>query len=247
MFREIIDRIKEGVEYIMKSRLMVLIIVFCLTSTVLIGRLFYLQIVRGEEYLENYELQIRRTSEIAATRGNIYDRNGNLLAYNELAYSVTIQDTVPTSTSTDDKNEILNNILDRVLQIVEANGDSVIDSFGIILDSAGEYQFAETNETLRLRFVADVYGKVYTDDLKPEERNQSAAEIIHYLCSERYGLDDKNNEPDYILKMINMRYAMGLNSYQQFLSTTLASDVSDETAAAIMENQSELSGVDIEE
>ena len=247
MFREIIDRIKEGVEYIMKSRLMVLIIVFCLTSTVLIGRLFYLQIVRGGEYLENYELQIRRTSEIAATRGNIYDRNGNLLAYNELAYSVTIQDTVPTSTSSDDKNKILNNILDKVLRIVEANGDSVIDSFGIILDSAGEYQFAETNETLRLRFVADVYGKVYTDDLKAEERNQSAAEIMHYLCSERYGLDDKNNEPDYILKMVNMRYAMGLNSYQQFLSTTLASDVSDETAAAIMENQSELSGVDIEE
>ena len=53
LFREIIDRIKEGVEYIMKSRLMVLIIVFCLTSTVLIGRLFYLQIVRGGEYLEN--------------------------------------------------------------------------------------------------------------------------------------------------------------------------------------------------
>ena len=68
---------------------------------------------------------------------------------------------------------------------------------------------------------------------------------MHYLCSERYGLDDKNNEPDYILKMVNMRYAMGLNSYQQFLSTR--SDVSDETAAAIMENQSELSGVDIEE
>ena len=44
-----------------------------------------------------------------------------------------------------------------------------------------------------------------------------------------------------------MRYAMGLNSYQQFLSTTLASDVSDETVAAIMENQSKLNGVDIEE
>ena len=34
-----------------------------------------------------------------------------------------------------------------------------------------------------------------------------------------------------------MRYAMGLNSYQQYLATTLASDVSTETAAAIMENQ----------
>ena len=247
MFREIIDRIKEGIEYIMKSRLMVLIIVFCLTSSVLIGRLFYLQIVRGEEYLENYELQIRRTSEIAATRGNIYDRNGNLLAYNELAYSVTIQDTVPTNTSSEDKNEILNNTLDQVLSIVENNGDSVIDSFGIILDSAGNYQFAETNETLRLRFIADVYGQAYTDDLTEEQKNQSASGIMHHLCSKRYGLDDENNDPEYILKMVNMRYAMGLNSYQQFLSTTLASDVSDETVTAIMENQSKLNGVDIEE
>ena len=87
MFREIIDRIKEAAEYVMKSRLVVLILVFCMTSVVLIGRLFYLQIVNGEDYLENYELQIRRTNSIAATRGNIYDRNGNILAYNELAYS----------------------------------------------------------------------------------------------------------------------------------------------------------------
>ena len=70
---------------------------------------------------------------------------------------------------------------------------------------------------------------------------------MHYLCTKRYGLDDTNNDPAYILKMVNMRYAMGLNSYQQYLSTVLASDVSDETAAAIMENQSTLTGVDIEE
>ena len=231
----------------MKSRLVVLIIVFCLTSSILIGRLFYLQIVRGEEYLENYELQIRRTREIPATRGNIYDRNGNLIAYNELAYSVTIVDTLSTDMGDDERNETINGILDQVLNIVEKNGDSVIDSFGIILDSSGTYQFAETNETLRLRFVADVYGQSYTDDLTEDQRNQSAAEIMHHLCTERYGLDDENNDPAYILKMVNMRYAMGLNSYQQYMSTTLASDVSDETAAAIMENQSSLAGVDIEE
>src|SRR5699024_5565892 len=49
------------------------------------------------------------------------------------------------------------------------------------------------------------------------------------------------------LKMVNMRYAMGLNSYQQYIATTLASDVSDETAAAIMENKDTLTGVDIAE
>ena len=89
MFRRIIDRIKEAVEYLMSSRLIVLIIVFCLTSSILIGRLFYLQIVRGEDYLENYELQIRKTRTVPGTRGNIFDRNGEVIAYNELAYSVT--------------------------------------------------------------------------------------------------------------------------------------------------------------
>ena len=247
MFREIIDRIKEAIDYILRSRLIVLIVVFCLTSSVLVGRLFYLQIVKGEDYLENYELQIRRSKEIAATRGNIFDRNGELIAYNELAYSVTIEDRVPTDTGAKEKNEILNTVLDKVLTIVEKNGDSVIDSFGIILDSAGEYQFAETNETLRLRFVADVYGQAYVDDLTQEQREQSAGEIMHHLCSKRYGLDDENHDPAYILKMVNMRYAMGLNSYQQYLSTTLALDVSTETAAAIMENQDSLTGVDITE
>ena len=105
MFRDILDRIKEAAEYVMRSRLITLIIVFCLTSSILIGRLFYLQIVRGEDYLSNYELQIRKEEEIPGTRGNIYDRNGNLLAYNELAYSVTIEDTLSSDYSTEERNK----------------------------------------------------------------------------------------------------------------------------------------------
>lgn len=249
MFREILDRFKEGAEYIMRSRLITLIIIFCVTSVMLIGRLFYLQIVRGEDYLANYELQIRKTREVPGTRGNIYDRNGNLLAYNELAYSVTIEDTINAS-SREEKNKQLNAVLDKVLRIVESHGDSVIDSFGIVLDSAGTYQFTQSSETQRLRFVADVYGQRTIDTLKEEQKNQSAADIIHYLCTDKtygYGLDDKTQDPAYILKMINMRYAIGLNSYQQYIATTLASDVSDETAAAIMENKDTLTGVDIAE
>ena len=103
LFREIIDRIKEAIDYILQSRLVVLIVVFCLSSSVLVGRLFYLQIVKGEDYLENYELQIRRTKDIPATRGTIFDRNGELIAYNELAYSVTIEDTIPTDTNAEEK------------------------------------------------------------------------------------------------------------------------------------------------
>ena len=38
---------------------------------------------------------------------------------------------------------------------------------------------------------------------------------------------------------------MSTNSYKRYVATTIASDVSDETVAEILENQSELQGVDI--
>ena len=81
-------RIKSGIAEVLKSRLFVAVIVFCIMSAVLIQRVFYLQIVKGQEYVENYKLQIQKTKDVEGTRGNIYDRNGKLLAYNELALSL---------------------------------------------------------------------------------------------------------------------------------------------------------------
>lgn len=245
-----VKRTKRAGRRLFASRLLVLLIVFCMSSSVLIGRLFYLQIIKGEEYAEQYELQIRKTEEISAIRGCIYDRNGNLLAYDDLAYSVTIEDTTSSSLSVAEKNETLNSTLEKLIEIVESNGDSIIDTFGISLDADGSYQFTQTNETQRLRFVADVYGYSSTDDLSDEQKNQTAEELIHYLCTDEtygYGLDEDELEPEYILKMINMRYAMRLNNYQKYVSATVASDVSAETVAAVMENKDTLTGVDVEE
>lgn len=222
----------------------------CLAFFILIGRLFYLQIIKGAEYAEEFELRIRKTQKTEATRGNIYDRNGNLLAYSELAWSVTIEDPTTSEQSLSERNKTINGILERVREIVLANGDSVINSFGIILDSSRNYQFSQTSETQRLRFVADVYGYVSADDLSEEQRYQSAEEIIEYLCTDEtygYGLDPDDTDRQYILDMINMRYAMHLNSYQQYVQTTLAVDVSNETVAGISEQEDVLTGVDIAE
>ncbi|MBA4698768.1 MAG: penicillin-binding protein [Ruminococcus sp.] len=243
------ERIKDAIYRIVKSRLFVLILAFCILFAVLINRVFYLQIVKGQDYLDNYKLQIRKTREIAGTRGNIYDRNGKLLAYNELAYSVTIEDNIVADTRKE-KNEILNGILDKVISIVETNKDSVISDFGIVLDSAGNYEFSQTNKTLKLRFIADVYGLKTIELLDESQQNASAEDIINYLCTNKtygYGLDVKKLDKSYILKMVNLRYAINLNSFQKYIPTTLAKDVSDETVAAIMENLDKLDGVDIAE
>ena len=212
----------------------------------MIGRLFYLQIVKGNYYLNNYELQIRKTRTIPGTRGNIYDRNGNLLAYNDLAYSVTFEDNI----TGENRNEKLNQIMEQIIEIVESHDDSIINSLGIVLDSAGNYQFTQTNETLLLRFIADVYGEIYVDGLTKAQKESTPDDLIKYLCTDNtygYGIDIKHLDKEHVLKLVNMRYAINLNSFQKYIPTVLASDVSDETAAAIMENLDKLEGVDITE
>ena len=249
MFNQLWNRIKENTKRFLNSRLVVLILVFCVLFSILIGRLFYLQIVKGDYYLNNYELQIRKTRTIPGTRGNIYDRNGKLLAYNDLAYSVTFEDNI----TGQDRNEKINQIMELIIDIVESHGDSIINSFGIVLDSAGNYQFTQTNETLLLRFIADVYGKIYVDGPEGLTKQQKAStpdDLIEYLCTDEtygYGIDVKNMDKEHVLKLVNMRYAINLNSFQKYIPTVLASDVSDETAAAIMENLDKLEGVDITE
>lgn len=243
------ERIKSGIYELFQRRAVVTAIVFCIMFSILVGRLFQLQIVNGQSYLEDYTLQIQKTRTIQGTRGNIYDRNGTLLAYNELAYSVTIEDNGVYDT-TAEKNKALNDEITQIIEIVEGNGDSVISDFSIVLDGSGEYQFSMTDETQRLRFVADVFGERYIDGLDEEQRGMSAGEIIDYLCTDEtygYGIDQDKLERSQVLKMVNIRYAIGLNSFQKYIPTTVAEDVSDETVAEIMEHLDELQGVDIEE
>ena len=242
------ERIKSGVAGIVQSRIFVLIVVFCITSAILVQRIFYLQIVKGQEYLDDYKLQIQKTKEIQGTRGNIYDRNGTLLAYNELAYSVTIEDN-GSYDSIKQQNNVLNKTISTVIKMVEANGDTVINNFGIILDSNNNYQFVAQNETQKLRFIADVYGKATIDQLSAKQKALTADEVIHYLCTDKqkFGIDEKNMEKSMVLKLINIRYQIWLNSYQKYISTTIAEDVSEATVADIMENLDKLSGINVEE
>ena len=66
-------------------RSLVLLIVFFIMFSILIVRLFQLQIVKGQEYENNFILQTKREIVLSGARGNIYDCNGKPLATNKLA------------------------------------------------------------------------------------------------------------------------------------------------------------------
>lgn len=86
------DRFRENFINFITSRIFVLVLVFAGLASILIVRVFKLQIIEGEKYLNEFLLKTEKSKELASTRGNIYDTDGVLLAYSELAYSVKIED-----------------------------------------------------------------------------------------------------------------------------------------------------------
>lgn len=249
------DTLKEILHKVAKSRIFVLCVVMILLSSTLIGRLFYLQIIKGEEYQDNYSLKIQKPRILNGSRGNIYDRNGNLLAYNELANSVTIEDN-GSYDKTSEKNEALNTELYNIIKELDKNGDVIENDFEIGLDDDGNYYYTVEGTTLK-RFLADTYGHSSADDLaynkklKYNEAEATPKQVMDYLCrsSKQNGYD--LSEDDYaredLYRIVVLRCAIAENSYQKYISTTIAQNVSDETVAYITENMNALQGVDISE
>ena len=246
------ERIREFLKNFFQSRLVVLFAVMLLLCVILLERLFSLQIVHGEEYQENYTLKIKKEKVLPSTRGNIYDRNGELLAYNELAYSVTIEDN-GTYDSLKEKNKAINDELATILSVLDKNGDKIENNFNIALNEDGSYSFTVEGKSL-LRFLADVYGRTRTDDLKYNkklgynEAEASADQVIAYLCREKgFDLSEDVYARTDLYRILVIRYAMSQNSFQKYISTTIATDVSEKTVAYVSENAASLQGMEISE
>ena len=240
LFNQIKESIINIVRTIFKSRLAVLIIFFSLLSFVLVQRLFTLQIVKGQDYLDNYTMSIEKTKVIKATRGNIYDRDGELLAGSRLAYSVEIEDN-GSYESNEQKNKLINETITTVIEMIEANGDTVVSDFGIMLNDENEYEFRYAEGTRRYRFLADIFGYTTIDKLSPKEKESIPQDIIDFLCANKrekdwgFGIDQKNNDKNRVLQLVTIRYGMHQNSFKKYYTTTIASDVSDKTVAIIKE------------
>lgn len=251
------ENFKENFFNMVTSRIFVLILVFVGICGIMINRIFDLQIVHGEEYLDSFQMKIMKERTIKGSRGCIYDRNGNLLAYNELAHSVTIEDIYESGRY---KNLNLNTTIYKLINIIEGNGDSIASDFKIVLDKNNRYVFTVEGTQLS-RFLADVYGHASIDDLEEKERTATAQEVVDYLCGwEKFRIGNYTDDDtrstfvpgngytrEEALKILTIRYDMSNNSYQKYIATTVATDVSEETVAVVMENNAELEGVSIVE
>lgn len=72
------------------KRATIVLVGILLIFAILLGRIFWIQTVDFDKYLSNVMDQITTQTSVAAERGTIYDKNGNILATNITTYRIFI-------------------------------------------------------------------------------------------------------------------------------------------------------------
>ena len=261
MLRKIYDK----AEKLLANRLLALIVLIAVLYCVLIGRVFVLQIVEGQSHRQDFTYKVQKTVKTSGTRGNIYDVNGKLLAYNKLVYTVNFQNdsafqTLAKQNGTSESYE-KNEVIYKVIKILERNGDSFINDIPIEYTGSGKLRFTETGSKLK-KFKRDVFGiGSDTSDLSQSEKelrnkqlNATAEEVFQYLrdgtmgssgTGKMFDIDKKYSKED-ALKIMSVRYSAFLSRYSQYMKVTIANEINSKSIAEIKERSSELPGIDID-
>lgn len=188
---------------------------------VLLIQLFNLQIVHGEEYREESNTRLTRESVLEAARGNILDQSGNKLATTTLGYSLELYKTkIDTQT--------LNNTLLKITQVLEANGDTYVDTLPIKIEpfsfTIGEESQKEWKEKNKIDF------------------NKTAEECF-FILKEKYEIESQ--DINQARKIMTLRYFISQNGYSSTRSVELASGLKETSIAMLSEQNAEFPGVNI--
>ena len=215
----------EKISNVLENRELVLSFILVVISIIFIFQLFNLQIINGASYREQAENKIVRTETVSASRGEIYDRNGVLLATNKLTYNLELYRTkVDTSLTNDSIVELVN--------ILTSNGDDVYSTFPIN-DTQDNFSDEYLNDNdLRVEFLESI--ELGTD--------ATFEDAINYYV-ELYGAQDYSYEDK--IKIIKVKYEANLNGYSLFNSAIIAKNISKNSVAQIEELKSRLYGVNI--
>ena len=174
----------------MKNRLFVLLVIVAAIFAVLVCRLFYMQIVNGEEASAGITSSVTREVSMPAARGNISDRYGRPLAVNEAAFSIEIDDSI--AVDYEDKNEQVVKLYEKMKE----NGYTVTDNLPISRDT--EPKFTISGDELE-EWKTDI-------GLDKKQMRYDAARTLEYLY-DSYGLDetvDENKKREIVSLGINI-------------------------------------------
>ncbi len=201
----------------------ILTIIVYIIGIILIIQLFNLQIVHGEEYLEQSSSRLTRETTIVAARGNILDRNGNALASTVNQYNLDIY-------KSKIDNKTLNNTILQAIEVLEKNEDIYKDNFPITINN-NVAEFKISDQELKNWLTSNEFSE-----------KASAQEVLKSYI-DKYEIEAENEAQ--ARKIVAIRYGIEKEGYSSMSAYTIAENISTKSVAEFEEKNLNFPGIDI--
>ena len=206
-------------ERISKVRAIALLLIFAAILSLYSIRLFNLQIVETDGKTENLDVYVTQT-RVKAARGDILDRNRNILVGNRASYDLVFNHYV--ITSYDNTNESLMKLIDKTREL----GITYMDHFPITKDRPFEYTLTEYTTAWQGYFQKFLQDRSIDSDI--------TAPLLMQRMRERYKIPEEWSDVD-ARAVIGLRYEFDLRGVVNLASYVFMEDVSDEHLSALLE------------
>lgn len=212
-----------------RPRFIIMLVIIAASFIGFIIALINLQIGQGAYYKELSEKRISTTETVSAARGNVYDRNGELLITNRNGYNITISKALLQQT---DQNQIILELLEILKQYDATPNDTlpVSSKAPFSLDRSSDSKSATVDKLAK--------------ELKLGEQEISADALLDALYKKYEIADSYTTEQKRAIAGI--RYEMELREFSMSNPFVLAEDVSIETVIALSERSVEYPCVTVE-
>ena len=208
-------------ERITRNRVGVLLLVFCLIVSFFGFKLYDMQIIEPGGNTNNITTFETRT-RVKAARGNILDKNGNVLVTNRASYDLTINHYVLLSSATP------NQTLYQLVKLCREQGIEYADHLPITKEKPFAYTLTDYNSTWQSHFQTFL---IERDNLDSD----ISAPLLMEKLRESYAIPAEWNDED-ARAVLGLRYELSLRNYVGSLSNyVFLSDVDNDTLAAVLE------------
>ena len=206
-------------ERVTRARAIAILLIFATILTLYSSRLFNLQIIETDGNTDNTDFYVTQT-RVKAARGDILDRNGNILVGNRASYDLVFNHYVITS------SDNTNDSLMRLIQKTRELGITYMDHFPITKDRPFEYTLTEYTTAWQGYFQSYLRDRSIDSDI--------TAPLLMQRMRERYKIPEEWSDVD-ARAVIGLRYEFDLRGVVNLSSYVFMEDVSDEHLSALLE------------
>ena len=181
-------------ERISKVRAVALLLIFATILSLYSFRLFNLQIIETDGNTDNTDVYVTQT-RVKAARGDILDRNGNILVGNRASYDLVFNHYV--ITSSDNTNDSLMKLIQKTREL----GITYMDHFPITKERPFEYTLTEYTTAWQGYFQSYLRDRSIDSDI--------TAPLLMQRMRERYKIPEEWSDAD-ARAVVGLRYEFDL-------------------------------------